>query len=230
MVIWSHSSIIFRADNLSHLWDLMNLSEFPNLLTSLSPMEALSTLEGLPAVCTIRAKGPTSMCLCTSGPQQCFDVAVGARSSGAGAGSCCAMPLSGITNAIAQRSLCLMRCSLTDTWNRDDSKRFLSRFTPPLRLTFRDSKETTSKQIDIARPSDQMLDVCRASRPNVIWRDSEIECHQMGFNGVNVNLSYIWFHDKGLFIEKKYTDQRDGVGFFFYSMTKEKCVGNVMFW
>lgn len=110
-----------------------------------------------------------------------------------------------------------MRCSPADTWNRGDSKRFLSRFTPPLRLTFRDSKETTSKQIDIARSSDQMLNVCRTSRPNVIWRDGEIECHQMGFNGVNINLSYIWFHDEGLFIEK-----RDGV-VFCYSMTKKVC-------
>lgn len=108
MVIWSYSSIIFRADNLSHLWDLINSSEFPNLLTSLSPMEALSTLKGLPAVCTIRAKGP----------QQCFDVVGGARSSRAGAGSCCATLLSGITNIVAQRSLCLMRCSPADTWNR----------------------------------------------------------------------------------------------------------------
>lgn len=92
--------------------------EFPNLLTSLSPVEALSELKGLPAVCTIRAKGPTSMCLCTSGPQQCFDIAGGARGSGAGAGSCCATPSSGITNAVAQRSPCLMRFSPADTRNR----------------------------------------------------------------------------------------------------------------
>lgn len=67
-----------------------------------------------------------------------------------------------------------------------------------------------------------MLNVCRTSRPNVIWRDSEIECHQMGFNGVNINLSYIWFHDKGLFVEKKKNRPERWGCCLFYTMTKKK--------
>lgn len=67
------------------------------------------------------------------------------------------------------------------------------------------AEAAASKQIDISRSSDQTLNVWHASRPNVICGDREIECHQMGFfNRVNINLSHIWFHNRGLFIKRKH--------------------------
>lgn len=65
-----------------------------------------------------------------------------------------------------------------------------------------------------------MLNVWRASRPNVICGDREIECHQIGFfNRVNINLSHIWFHHREVCTKRKHRPIGCfGLffGFFFY--------------
>lgn len=75
-----------------------------------------------------------------------------------------------------------------DTWRGDGGRLppcCFSHFT----LEVTTAAAAASKQIDISHSSDQTLNVCSASRPNVICRDTEIECHQMGFL---TGLTSIW--------------------------------------